>query len=515
VTEPLTPPALELIDIVKRFGAIEANRKVTMRIPHGAVTAIVGENGAGKTTAMNVAYALYRPDGGEVRLNGRPVHFSGPAEAIAAGVGMVHQHFKLVETFTVLENVVLGAEGGPWLGTGLKRAQKALARLADEYGLSVSFEARIADLPLGVRQKVEILKALYRGARILILDEPTAVLTPQETVALFAVVAALKAKGAGVVLISHKLNEVMAAADRIVVMRAGAVVAEREKAATDEAELAELMVGHKLRLDPERPRQPAGDVVLSADRLVVAGRTGRPVLDDVSLALRAGEIVGVAGVAGGGQSELLETLAGLRALSSGCVVCADVRFDRRHPATPALMRGLGVSYIPEDRQRFAMAGPLSAAATAMLGRQRMHPYADCFGRLDAATAAAACTRLMAQFDIRPPDPTLTALRLSGGNQQKLVVGRETDGRPRVVLAGQPTRGVDIAAVVAIRRRLARLRDGGTGVLLVSSDLDEILALSDRIVVMSGGRIAGEVAADKASERTLGLMMGAAWTGQAA
>lgn len=503
-------PALELRGLAKSFGTNCANRGVNMRMPVGAIVGIIGENGAGKTTAMNQVYGLYHPDAGEILVNGEVVDHASPADAIAHHIGMVHQHFMLVEKFTVLENIILGAEDGWKLSGSLKRARAELLRLSAEYDLRVDVDARITDLPVGEQQRVEILKALYRGARILILDEPTAVLTPQEADQLFRILNALKDKGATIILISHKLREILAVTDLIYVMRAGEVVAERATRDTTREELAELMVGRKMRLKVDRaPAQPTG-VALAVEHVSLNGDGEVPLLLDIDFTLRAGEIVGIAGVAGNGQTELLEVLAGMRTPTLGAVRLGGHLIDASHPVEPGQMRDAGLSYVPEDRLRFAMSGRFSAAEASVMGYQRNNPFTDKNGLLVPPAMAAHCAELMARYDVRPPRPELAAGNFSGGNQQKLVIARETAVAPKVFLAGQPTRGVDIGAIAFIHSQLVALRDAGCAILLVSCELDEIMALSDRILVMCGGRITGDVAGGDADERTLGMMMGNVW-----
>lgn len=506
----MSAPALELIGLEKHFGAVHANRGVSMHFDAGSVVGIIGENGAGKSTCMNLVYGLYRPDAGEIRVNGENVRHDTPADAIAHHIGMVHQHFMLVEKFTVLENVILGAEDGGMLSGSLSRARRELLRLSDEYGLKVDVDARIGDLPVGEQQRVEILKALYRGARILILDEPTAVLTPQEAEQLFRILKALTNKGATIILITHKLKEILAATDHVYVMRAGEVVAERATSQTNREELAELMVGRKMRLTVDRAPANAGAAVLAVENVALSLPGEVPLLADIGFTLHAGEIVGIAGVAGNGQTELLEVLAGMRAPTSGTVSLGARQIDSAHPLTPGEARAEGVAYVPEDRLRYALAGRFSAADTAVLGYQRKAPFTSARGFLAPDAISSHCADAMARYDVRPPRPELEAGHFSGGNQQKLVIARETAAAPRVLLAGQPTRGVDIGAIAFIHRELVRLRDEGAAILLVSCELEEILALSDRILVMCGGRITGEVAGDQADEKTLGLMMANVW-----
>ena len=499
------PLAIELRAIDKWFGAVHANRAVSLSIGHGTIVGIVGENGAGKSTLMNILYGLIEADGGEIVVDGALVRLRRPADAIAHGIGMVHQHFLLIDRLTVLENVALGAEGGPLLGRALDRARGALAGLARDYGLEVDPDALVGALPVGAQQRVEILKALYRGARVLILDEPSAVLTPQETDRLFRILASLKARGVTVILITHKLREIMATTDTVVVMRQGQVVAERATSATDPTELAELMVGRKVRLALDKTPATPGAPVLIAEALGVTDDRGVRLLDAVDLVLNAGEIVGIAGVSGNGQSELLEVLAGIRPPSAGRIVIGDRAITPRTPADPAEMRALGVAHVPEDRRRFGLVAPFEARESAVLGYQRRTPFAR-HGWLAPAVLSHHCRDLMAQFDIRPPTATSATAAFSGGNQQKLIMAREIAPAPRVLLVGQPTRGVDIGAIEFIHRRLVALRDAGCAILVVSVELDEIMALADRIVVMASGRIAGTLAGPDADERRLGLLM---------
>ncbi|WP_280150571.1 ABC transporter ATP-binding protein [Piscinibacter sp. XHJ-5] len=505
--------AVELLGIHKRFGAVHANDDVTLRVRRGSVHGIVGENGAGKSTLMSVLYGFYPADEGTIRLEGRELQLGGTHDAIAHGVGMVHQHFMLVERFTVLENVVLGAEQGMLLSRSLAQARSELARLADEFGLAVDPDARVRDLPVGVLQRVEILKALFRGARILILDEPTGVLTPQETEALFRVLSSLKARGVTVLLITHKLKEILAITDRVTVMRAGRVVADRDTAATSEVELAELMVGRKVQLETAPLARHRGDIRLEAREIGWHDAQGWARLHDISLQLHSGEIVGVAGVAGNGQSELLAVLSGLEPPQQGSVHLAladggTCRIDARHPVDPRRLRALGVAHVPEDRHRLGLVLGFAAWESALLGYEdepavRRGPW------LLRAPARRQCREMMEAFDVRPRDESLLSSKFSGGNQQKLILAREFRRAPRVLLVGQPTRGVDIGAIEFIHRRIVALRDAGCAVLLVSTELDEILALADRIVVMSGGRITGTLARDQTDERQLGCLMGQA------
>jgi simple sugar transport system ATP-binding protein len=497
--------AIELSGIDKSFGNVHAVRGVELAIEKGAITGIVGENGAGKSTLMSILYGLYRPDAGEIRIDGRRIDMEGPHEAIAQGIGMVHQHFMLVDSFTVLENVVLGAEGGPLLAGGLAAARVELARLGRQYGLAVDPDAKVADLSVGEQQRVEILKVLYRGARILILDEPSAVLTPQETDQLFRILGSLKERGVTIILITHKLREILAVTDQVYVMRQGRIVAERRTAETTAEELAELMVGRKVRLELAKAPPKMGQVLLSTEHLGLVDRRGTRRLDDVNLTLRGGEIVGVAGVSGNGQTELLQVLSGIRAPTSGRLLVRGREVDAAHPTDPAEMRDLGLAHVPEDRLRQGLVAAFQAAETSILGYQEHPPFCRHY-LMDGPAVATHCAALMERFDVRPREPALRSSGFSGGNQQKLVLAREMAQQPKVLLVGQPTRGVDIGAIEFIHRELVKRRDEGCAILVVSVELEEILSLSDRIVVMFGGRIMGDLVAAEADERKLGLMM---------
>jgi general nucleoside transport system ATP-binding protein len=508
VPEVAGVPAIELVAIDKSFGGVHAVRGVSLAIDKGAITGIVGENGAGKSTLMSILYGLYRADAGEIRVDGQAVQMESPRDAIAHGIGMVHQHFMLIDTFTVLENLVLGAEGGPMLAGAMAAARTELERLEREYGLTVDPDAKIADLSVGEQQRVEILKVLFRGARILILDEPSAVLTPQETDQLFRILATLKERGVSVVLITHKLREIMAATDRVYVMRQGQIAADRRTADTNPEELAELMVGRKVRLHLDKTVSTLGEVALKAEHLSLVDARGVRLLDDVSLELRAGEIVGIAGVSGNGQTELLQILAGIRSPTSGTLTVRGRTIHADRPCDPGEMRDLRLAHVPEDRQRQGMVAAFRASETAILGYHDEPPFTRNY-ILNAPAVGAHCASLMEQFDVRPRLPGLLSSSFSGGNQQKLVLAREMARGPKVLLVGQPTRGVDIGAIEFIHRELVKSRDAGCAVLVVSVELEEILSLADRILVMFAGKIVGEVASGHADERRLGLMMAGA------
>jgi simple sugar transport system ATP-binding protein len=497
-----TTPALELRGIEKRFGSVHANRSVNLTVAAGSIHGLIGENGAGKSTLMNIAYGLHAPDAGEIRVRGTALTVAAPHAAIAEGVGMVHQHFMLVENFTVLENVVLGVEGGARLAGGLGRARQVLTDLARDYGLEVPLDTRIAELAVGLQQRVEILKALYRRAEVLILDEPTAVLTPQETAALFRMLRRLREEGKAVVLVTHKLREIMAVTDQVTVMRQGAVVAEVATAATSPRQLAEHMVGRPVSLRVEKaPREP-GEPRLSVRDLEVIDARGVVRVRQATFEVRAGEIVGLAGVSGNGQSELLETIAGIRAPHRGSV---EIGGRVVNSLGPRGRRALGLAHIPEDRLRLGVVPAFSAEDNVILGYHDRAPYQR-YGVLQRAAIRRDCERKMREHDVRPTLPALPIASFSGGNQQKLVLAREMEAAPDVLLVGQPTRGVDIGAIEAIHRRLVALRDAGKAILLVSVELEEILALADRILVMHAGEIVGQLSRDEATEEQLGLMM---------
>ena len=496
----VTAPAIELCGVDKRFGAVHANKAIDLVVAKGEIHGIVGENGAGKSTLMSILYGFYQADAGEILIDGRRTRIPDSDAAIAAGIGMVHQHFMLVEPFTVLENVMLGAEGGALLRGGMARARAELERLEREYNLRVDPDAVVGELPVGLQQRVEILKALFRGAEILILDEPTGVLTPEEADDLFEILRQLKSQGKTVILITHKLREIMAATDAVSVMRQGAMVAHFRTAETSVERLAEAMVGRRVLLRVEKGAATPGAVKLSVREARVVDGQGVERLRGVSFDVRAGEIVGIAGVSGNGQSELLEAIAGIRPLASGAIRLGEAAL----PPDPARVRGLGLAHVPEDRHRMGLVTKFEARENAILG---YHGAADVLRGLflDRAAIRAKCEKDMADFDVRPPDPFLKTANFSGGNQQKIVLAREIEEDPEVLIVGQPTRGVDVGAIEAIHRRLIDLRDAGKAILLVSVELDEVRGLSDRVLVMFDGRVVGECA-PVAPENQIGLMM---------
>ena len=497
--------AIELTDVSKRFGAVRANDKVSLSIEAGTIHGIVGENGAGKSTLMSILYGFYQYDSGKVEVFGEPHYFNNSREALAAGIGMVHQHFMLVDPFTVLENVTLGNEGGKLLKAGREQARTELNRLAQEYGLSVDVDARVSTLSVGLQQRVEILKALYRGAKILILDEPTGVLTPQETTELFRILQALKDQGVTIILITHKLQEIMAITDNVSVMRAGKMVAHRHTADTTKEDIAELMVGRKVLLQVDKNPATVGKPMVQVKGLSVRDSMGVERVKKISFDIRAGEVVGIAGVSGNGQSELLEALSGICKVSEGSIDINGTLVTAQQPVSPSKMRRIGLAHVPEDRHKMGMVSSFAAYETAALGYHNDKEYNGRF-IMSRSKVRDYCRKLMDAFDVRPRDPDLKSANFSGGNQQKLILAREMERDPDILLVGQPTRGVDIGAIEFIHKRIIEMRDAGKAVLLVSVELEEIISVSDRILVMCDGFITGEVPASEADERTLGLMM---------
>ncbi|HSJ95314.1 MAG TPA: ABC transporter ATP-binding protein [Gaiellaceae bacterium] len=494
-------PLLELEGITKRFPGVVANDDVHFELAKGEVHALLGENGAGKSTLMNILYGLYHPDEGEIRLNGETVRIDSPNRAIELGIGMVHQHFMLIPVMTVAENIVLATEPqrGPFID--IAGAEKRVRELSEQFGLAVRPEARVESISVGQQQRAEILKALYRGAEILILDEPTAVLTPQEARELFDIIESLKAEGKSIVFITHKLNEVLEVADRITVLRRGKTIETVPREGATEQGLATLMVGREVLLRVDKPPAHPGEPVLSLTDLEVDDERGLPAVRGVSLEVRAGEIVGLAGVDGNGQSELVDAIAGLRKVRAGRIVVAgkDVAGASARESLDA-----GVGHIPEDRHLRGLVLDFSLAENLSLHDYRTAPESR-FGWLYPRKMVAKARRILKEFDVRGGGPETPAASLSGGNQQKVVVAREVSRDPAILLAGQPTRGLDVGAIEFVHRRLVTERDEGRAILLVSFELEEVLSLSDRILVMFEGRIVGEYPPD-VTEEELGIAM---------
>jgi ABC-type uncharacterized transport system ATPase subunit len=496
-------PALEMFGITKRYPGVVANDAIDLEVRPGEIHALLGENGAGKTTLMNILYGLARPDEGQILLDGNEVHLTGPSDAIKRGISMVHQHFMLVPVLTVAENIVLGDEtmSGPFF-LDRKQAHERIVELGRRFGFEVDPEAKVGTLSVGWQQRVEILKALYRDARILVLDEPTAVLTPQETGEIFEVLRRLAAEGHSIVFISHKLYEVLAIADRITVIRRGKVVGERIPSETNEEDLAELMVGREVSLVVDRGQSHPAEAALAVAGLVVNDDRGREIVHGIDLEVRAGEILGIAGVAGNGQDELVEAIVGMRKPVGGRVT-----LDGRDITGQSSRRvyGHGVAYVPADRHRFGLVLSFSIADNLVLTSYHRPPYARGILRNDAAIEQMAEERVKA-FDVRTPSADAKAGTLSGGNQQKVVVAREFDRDLRLLVLDQPTRGLDVGSIEFIHRQAIAKRDAGTAILLVSAELDEVLELSDRIAVMYRGKIVAVRDGRTADKNEIGLLM---------
>ena len=478
-------PILETRSICKFFGALAANREISIRLMKGEIVAFLGENGAGKSTLMNILFGLYRPTSGQILLDGEAVRFSSPREAIVRGLGMVHQHFMLVPTLTVTQNIILGDEPVRLGHVLYKQARRRVVEISERYGLAVDPDARLEDLSVGMQQRVEILKALYRDARVLILDEPTAVLTPREVGELFAVLKRLAESGTSIIIITHKLEEVMDLSDRVYILRRGEMVGERKTREASESELANLMVGRDVVLQVERPAQPrASAPVLAIDALTARNSRGLPALRSVSLSIGRGEILGIAGVEGNGQKELCETIAGLGRIDSGRILFKGEDVTRW--SIRARMRK-GMGYVPQDRRGSALVLPFSVEENLALGRTDGKPISRA-GLLDFGAMRSRALRLMKDYDIRAAGPEARISTLSGGNQQKAILAREFSSSPAFLLVSQPTRGLDVGAIEYVYRRILELREKGVAILLVSMELEEIFALSDRIAILHGGEV---------------------------
>lgn len=497
-----TPPAIEMRGIVKRFPGVVANDGIEFRVERGEIHALLGENGAGKSTLMNILFGLYHPDEGQILVNGQPVRFENARDAVLSGLAMVHQHFMLIPRFTVTENVILGSEGA---GVTLDRAAagQRVREIGEQYGLAVDPDAMVGTLPVGMQQRVEILRALYQGGRTLILDEPTALLTPQEVDELYVVLNRLRENGDTIIFITHKLHEVAAISDRVTVIRRGRTIGTRQTAETTAPELAEMMVGRAVSLRVDRPPAHPGEPVLVARDLHVKGSMGHEAVAGVSLELCRGEILGICGVEGNGQAELIEVLSGLRRPDRGQVLLKGTDVT---PMGPNPRRQLGLSYIPEDRHGRGLVLPFSLTENVLLGNAVTAPFSN-GGIIDYSSTRALTERLMRTFDVRAPSPDTHSGALSGGNQQKLIIARELHREPDALLAIQPTRGLDVGAIEFVHKQLVAERDKQRGVLLVSFDLDEIMDLSDRILVMCGGRLVGNFLSGEVTRTELGLLMG--------
>ncbi|MGH9933300.1 MAG: ABC transporter ATP-binding protein [Pyrinomonadaceae bacterium] len=497
---------IELRNITKRFGEVLANDHVNIVVKPGTIHAIVGENGAGKSTAMRIAYGFYKADEGEILVGGQARNIATPHDAIGLGIGMVHQHFMLVDTMTVAENIVLGAEPGSAVALDLATASVEIRKLSEEFKLAVNPGALIEQLSVGQQQRVELLKALYRHARLLILDEPTAVLTPQEIDEFFGILRRMREQGKTVVIITHKLAEVLAISDEVTVMRDGKVVGRVQTSETNAAELARMMVGREVLLRVEKPEARPGSAELSVRNLTITARGGAKRVDNVSFEVRKGEILGIAGVEGNGQTELIEALAGLISPSqlSGKILFEDRDITKEGAR---LRRELGIAHIPEDRHRRGLLLEFDLAENSILGVHYRNPIVSYAGvLLDSVAIRRRANDIIEGFDVRPANPDLPARSLSGGNQQKLIIGREFKVEPKVLLVSQPTRGVDIGAIEFIHRKLVGLRDSGCAVLLVSAELEEVTSLSDRLLIIHEGRIVGEVDPKVATIEEIGLLM---------
>jgi len=502
----MVSPILELKDINKSFGHVQANKNINLTINHGTIHGIIGENGAGKSTLMSIVYGLYQADTGSISVNGKEIKLRSPRDSIESGIGMVHQHFMLVENFTVLENIVLGFEGEFVFGEKLKKAKKDLRNLCDTYKLNIDLDSVISDLSVGFRQRVEILKSLYRGAEIFILDEPTGVLTPQEVDELFKILRSLKDEGKTIVLITHKLNEIMDLTSEVSVMRQGEVVGHTKTIDTNKEKLAEMMVGRSVLLRLNKSEPKLGDVVFKIENLTVKDDLDVTRVKNVSFEIRSGEILGLAGVTGNGQTELLEALSGIRKVESGEIYLnAEKISDKNNLLDPRQLKEKGLAHVPEDRQRMGLVTDFKAYENLIFGYHDQEPYSQS-SILKDGNILSYSKKVMEDYDVRPRSPQLITSNFSGGNQQKIILSRELNESPKILLVGQPTRGVDIGAIEFIHQRLIDMRDKGAAILLVSVELDEVLSLSDRILVMFDGNIVGERINKDVTDRELGLLM---------
>ena len=502
----ISQPALELQNVNKSFGHVQANKDISLKVNKGDIHGIIGENGAGKSTLMSIVYGLYQADSGNIKINDKLIEIRSPHESILRGIGMVHQHFMLVENFTVVENIILGFEGEFVFGEKLNQAKENLTKLCEEYNLKIDLNATISDLSVGFRQRVEILKALYRGAEILILDEPTGVLTPQEVDELFKILRSLKEQGKTIILITHKLNEIMALTDKVTVMRQGEIVGDKNTKDTTKDQLAEMMVGRSvlLRIDKKKPN--IGDTVFEVKNINVKDNLDVMRVKNVSFDLRKGEILGIAGVTGNGQTELLEALSGICQVDSGEIkLHGKIISSKKIFAGPRQLREQDVAHVPEDRQRMGLVTEFNASENLIFGYHHQQPFSKS-SIMMGKNIFNYSKKIMRDYDVRPQSPFLLTSNFSGGNQQKIILSRELNKDPKVLLVGQPTRGVDIGAIEFIHQRIIDMRDKGAAVLLVSVELDEILSLADRIVVMFDGELVGERVNENVTDREIGLLM---------
>ncbi len=503
--EPVIEMAIEMVDIVKIFPGVVANDKVCLEVKEGEIHALLGENGAGKSTLMSILFGLYEADSGKIKIRGKEVSITSPNDAAKLGIGMVHQHFKLVKNFTVTENIVLGLEPKDRLGNlNLKKEEKKVKELSERYGLEVDPRAKIENITVGMQQRVEILKILYRNADILIFDEPSAVLTPQEIDELLEIFQRLKSEGKTIVLITHKLREIKAAASRCTVLRRGKYIGTVNVAETSEDELAEMMVGHSVSFKIDKKPSVPGDVVLQIKDLTVIGSKGVPAVQKLSLDVRAGEIVGVAGVDGNGQAELVAAISGLLPVKSGSIFLNGKDITRM---SIYHRNESGIGLVPEDRHKYGLVLDFRVDENIILKSFRKPRYSNRFGFLNFPGIYRHAEELISEFDIRAGrGPATLAKSMSGGNQQKVIIAREIDLSPNLLVVSQPTRGLDVGAIEYIHRRIVEERDKGSAVLLVSFELDEILNLCDRIAAVSRGSVVGIVPAAEADERRIGAMM---------
>ena len=502
----MVSPILELTNINKSFGHVQANKNINLIINKGTIHGIIGENGAGKSTLMSIVYGLYQADSGKIRVNEKEIKLKSPRDSIESGIGMVHQHFMLVENFTVLENIILGFEGELVFGKNLEKAKNELKNLCDTYKLNIDLDSIISDLSVGFRQRVEILKSLYRGAEIFILDEPTGVLTPQEVDELFKILRSLKEEGKTIVLITHKLNEIMDLTSEVSVMRQGEMVGHTKTETTNKEKLAEMMVGRNVLLRINKSEAKKGDIIFSVKNLTVKDDLGITRVKNVSLDIHAGEILGLAGVTGNGQTEFLEALLGIRKVESGEIRLRGEKIaDQKIYLDPRNLKEKGLAHIPEDRQRMGLITDFKAYENLIFGYHDQEPYSKS-SIFNEKEIISYSQRVMEEYDVRPTSPQLITSNFSGGNQQKIILSRELNENPKVLLIGQPTRGVDIGAIEFIHQRLIDMRNKGTAILLVSVELDEVLSLSDRIAVMFDGNIVGEKINKDVTDRELGLLM---------